>query len=107
MRCISNQFTLSIKQGAGKIQALFDIDRVSGVKGAAIIIEATATTVIEPDWQARVSDQGNLILTRLCLSNQFTLSIKQGAGKIQALFDIDRVSGILQYKAHLLSNRHK
>ncbi|NYT47201.1 MAG: hydantoinase B/oxoprolinase family protein [Candidatus Methanofishera endochildressiae] len=36
------------------------------VKGAAIIIEATATTVIEPDWQARVSDQGNLILTRLC-----------------------------------------
>ncbi|MEO1886498.1 MAG: hydantoinase B/oxoprolinase family protein [Methyloprofundus sp.] len=36
------------------------------VKGTAIIIEATATTVIEPDWQAQVSEQGNLILTRLC-----------------------------------------
>jgi 5-oxoprolinase (ATP-hydrolysing) len=40
--------------------------RCTVAKGAAIIIEATATTVIEPDWQAQVSEQGNLILTRLC-----------------------------------------
>ena len=36
------------------------------IQGAAIIIEATATTIIEPDWQAQVSAQGNLILTRRC-----------------------------------------
>ena len=36
------------------------------IQGAAIIIETTATTIIEPDWQAQVSDQGNLILTRCC-----------------------------------------
>ena len=36
------------------------------IQGAAIIIEATATTIIEPDWQAQVSVHGNLILTRYC-----------------------------------------
>ncbi len=36
------------------------------IKGPAIIIEATSTTIIEPDWQAQVSPQRNLILTRTC-----------------------------------------
>ncbi|TXL08772.1 5-oxoprolinase, partial [Methylococcaceae bacterium CS2] len=36
------------------------------IQGAAIIIEATGTTIVEPDWQAQVSGQKNLILTRCC-----------------------------------------
>lgn len=43
------------------------------IQGAAIIIEATATTIIEPDWQAQVDQQGNLILTRCCpIQRQFS-----------------------------------
>lgn len=34
------------------------------INGAAIIIEPTSTTVIEPEWQAKVSPEQDLILTR-------------------------------------------
>jgi 5-oxoprolinase (ATP-hydrolysing) len=34
------------------------------IDGPAIIFEDNATTVIEPDWRARVDDTGNLILER-------------------------------------------
>ncbi len=33
--------------------------------GPALISEAVATTVVEPGWQARCTDQGNLILERI------------------------------------------
>ncbi len=36
------------------------------ISGAAIIIESTGTTVIEPQWQAEVSTDYDLILTRTC-----------------------------------------
>jgi 5-oxoprolinase (ATP-hydrolysing) len=35
------------------------------VSGPAVIAEANATTVIEPGWQARVTAQGHLVLTRV------------------------------------------
>ena len=35
------------------------------IKGPAVITEATATTVIEPGWQAQVDGQANLILHRV------------------------------------------
>ncbi len=35
------------------------------VTGPAIVIEPTATTVIEPGWQAELNDRGHLILTRI------------------------------------------
>ena len=35
------------------------------IKGAAIIIEPTSTTVIEPGWQGEITPQQDLILTRL------------------------------------------
>jgi 5-oxoprolinase (ATP-hydrolysing) len=35
------------------------------VEGPAIIIETTSTIVIEPDWQATLSDNNNLILERV------------------------------------------
>ncbi|HMS94224.1 MAG TPA: hydantoinase/oxoprolinase family protein, partial [Tabrizicola sp.] len=35
------------------------------ITGPAVITEATATTVIEPGWQAQVDGQGNLILRRV------------------------------------------
>ena len=35
------------------------------IAGPAIIREATGTTVVEPDWRARVDDRSNLILTRI------------------------------------------
>ncbi|NOQ35751.1 MAG: 5-oxoprolinase, partial [Methylococcaceae bacterium] len=34
------------------------------IKGAAIIIEPTSTIIIEPEWQAQVSPEQDLILTR-------------------------------------------
>ncbi|MFQ5985060.1 MAG: hydantoinase B/oxoprolinase family protein [Alphaproteobacteria bacterium] len=35
------------------------------VKGPAIIIEANATTVVEPVWEAQITDRNHLLLTRL------------------------------------------
>jgi 5-oxoprolinase (ATP-hydrolysing) len=32
--------------------------------GPAIIVEANATTVVEPDWRAAITDRGHLVLTR-------------------------------------------
>jgi len=41
------------------------------IKGAAVIIEPTSTIIIEPEWQALVSAEHNLILTRTqALQNQ-------------------------------------
>jgi 5-oxoprolinase (ATP-hydrolysing) len=36
----------------------------STLAGPAVILEATGTTVIEPDWQAAVNDLGDLVLER-------------------------------------------
>ena len=35
------------------------------VAGPALIVEATATTVVEPGWRARVDDRANLMLDRM------------------------------------------
>ena len=35
------------------------------ISGAAIIVEPTSTIIIEPEWQAQVSSQQDLILTRI------------------------------------------
>ena len=35
------------------------------LSGPALISEAVATTIVEPGWQARCTDQGNLILERI------------------------------------------
>ena len=44
------------------------------VSGPAIIREQTGTTVVEPDWQAEVDTQSNLIMTRMvALERQFAI----------------------------------
>ncbi len=40
------------------------LDPGAEIAGPAIILEASATTVVEPGWTARVDDHDNLILTR-------------------------------------------
>ena len=35
------------------------------VAGPAVIVEDTATTVVEPDWEARLTESGNLLLRRV------------------------------------------
>lgn len=42
-----------------------DLPVSAQVTGPAIISESTGTTVVEPGWQARVDDLGNLILERI------------------------------------------
>ncbi len=42
-----------------------DLSPGNFVDGPAIIIEANATTVVEPGWRAQLSDRGNLILERI------------------------------------------
>ena len=42
-----------------------------------------------------------------CIGNEVTGSVKQSAAKVQALFDVHRVSRVLQLQAHLLGNVHK
>ena len=37
----------------------------SRVAGPAVIVEDTATTVVEPDWEARLTESGNLVLRRV------------------------------------------
>ena len=41
------------------------------------------------------------------IGNQAAIGIKQRAGKIQSLFDVDRTGGFLKRHAHLFCNRHK
>ena len=40
------------------------LKRGQHIEGPAIVLEQTGTNVIEPGWDARVSDEGNLILTQ-------------------------------------------
>ncbi len=54
---------------AGAVHAAQVFDRAAmepgeAVMGPAIIVESTATTVVEPGWRARMDERGNLVLTR-------------------------------------------
>jgi 5-oxoprolinase (ATP-hydrolysing) len=54
-------------QGQPRTALVFDRDRMNpgdSVDGPAIIVEATATTVVEPGWRGRLNDKGHLVLTR-------------------------------------------
>ena len=42
-----------------------DLQPSDSITGAAIIVEQTNTIVIEPNWQAQVSDRNYLILERI------------------------------------------
>ncbi len=42
-----------------------DLRPADKVDGPAVIIESTATTVVEPGWQAELNDRGHLVLTRV------------------------------------------
>lgn len=56
-----------ISGGAQHDAPIFDVANLASgdvVKGPALLIDANATTVVEPGWQARYTDQGNLVLTR-------------------------------------------
>jgi 5-oxoprolinase (ATP-hydrolysing) len=53
--------------GAWRAASVYDRGALSAgaeIDGPAIISEATATTILEPGWRARVDPLGNLILTR-------------------------------------------
>ena len=41
------------------------------------------------------------------IGDQVALRVKQRTGKIQTLFDVDRVGGVLQLQTHLLGNVHE
>ena len=41
------------------------------------------------------------------IGNEVPLSTEQGTRKIEALFDVHRVSGVLQLQTHLLCNVHE
>lgn len=43
----------------------YEISPGKKINGPAILIEPTGTNVIEPGWQAKVTDSGNLILNRV------------------------------------------
>ena len=54
--------------GAWRDSPLYDRDRLmpgQRVDGPAIIVERTATTIVEPDWQAEFTRRGHLVLTRV------------------------------------------
>ncbi|MEQ1776143.1 MAG: hydantoinase/oxoprolinase family protein, partial [Burkholderiales bacterium] len=54
-------------EGAYKDTPLYRVEHLQAgdwINGPAIITDANATTVIEPEWQADVSAQGHLLLTR-------------------------------------------
>ena len=41
------------------------------------------------------------------IGNQPSVGVKQCAGEIKTLFDINRIGGVLQDSAHLLRDRHE
>ena len=56
-----------VSNGAYHDTPLYRVERLSPgnrIAGPAIIADANATTVVEPDWQADVTTQGHLLLTR-------------------------------------------
>jgi 5-oxoprolinase (ATP-hydrolysing) len=42
-----------------------DLDRGDAVRGPAVIVEANATTVVEPGWTATLNDTDHLVLSRV------------------------------------------
>jgi 5-oxoprolinase (ATP-hydrolysing) len=48
----------------GSLYDRSDLSAGDTISGPALIIDPSATTVVEPGWQAQVDAQGNLILTR-------------------------------------------
>ncbi len=54
--------------GQWRDSPLYDRDRLvpgQTVDGPAIIVERTATTIVEPDWRAELTRRGHLVLTRV------------------------------------------
>src|SRR3546814_19478418 len=54
--------------GARRDAPLYDRDTLlpgQKIDGPAIVREATATTVVEPGWQAELTTRGHLVLTRV------------------------------------------
>jgi 5-oxoprolinase (ATP-hydrolysing) len=58
------------------------------IDGPAIITEELATTVIEPDWQAVVSDRGDLLLSRVAQRPDGAQASTRGAGSDPVLLEI-------------------
>ncbi|MBY8976636.1 hydantoinase B/oxoprolinase family protein [Rhodobacteraceae bacterium NNCM2] len=58
----------TVMEGEEHQTPLYDRDQMTpgqAIDGPAIIKERTATTIVEPGWQARLNDWGHLILTRV------------------------------------------
>jgi 5-oxoprolinase (ATP-hydrolysing) len=64
---VAHSQTKIFVDGAWHAAPIYERDNLSTgslISGAAIIVDANATTVIEPDWQARINGYGDLLLTR-------------------------------------------
>ena len=48
-----------------KVYRREDLQPQDRIQGAAIIVESISTIVVEPNWQAQVSDHNCLILERI------------------------------------------
>ena len=62
-----------------------DLQEGQSLSGPAIIIEATATTVVEPDWSAETRKQGQLVLQRSQTSRS---NAKAGTGADPVLLEV-------------------
>src|SRR3546814_2630639 len=65
--------------GARRDAPLYDRDTLlpgQKIDGPAIVREATATTVVEPGWQAELTTRGHLVLTRVVRAEEHTSEIQ-------------------------------
>ncbi len=77
--------------GSWQTVPLYQRDRLlpgDTIFAPAIILEATGTNVIEPGWQAEVTEQGNLMLTYV---EPFNISPTETLREQHSTFDISRM----------------
>jgi hypothetical protein len=81
------------------------------IKGPAILIERTGTNVVEPGWEAELTDIGNLVLTRVeALPRQVAIgtdSRSGDAGGVQQPLHVDRRADGLHAAEHRLFGEHQ
>ena len=83
------------------------------IPGPAILIDANATTVVEPDWQAGVSDDGNLVLTRTTHKEKKNLVSTQADPILVEIFNslfmsiAEQMGAALQNTAHSVNIKER
>ncbi len=103
-------------QGRERITPVFDRNALAPghhVEGPALIIEANATTVVEPEWRADITPHNNLLLSRLVV-RQSLQNLEEEADPVRIeIFNnlfmniAEQMGAVLQNTAHSVNIKER